>query len=139
MKLTLDTETSPTLAMRVVVVDDSEVFRNALGVYLGGTLAMAVVAEVASGEQAVVAAAEMAPDLVLMDVRMPGIGGLAATRLIKELSEHPRVVLMTANDAEDVRDAALAAGADGALAKHRIQSDLPRLLRGLFAEGEAGR
>src|SRR5438105_2869537 len=130
MKLTLDTETSPTLAMRVVVVDDSEVFRNALGVYLGGTLAMAVVAEVASGEQAVVAAAEMSPDLVLMDVRMPGIGGLAATRLIKELSEHPRVVLMTANDTEDVRDAALAAGADGVLAKHRIRSDLPRLLRG---------
>jgi DNA-binding NarL/FixJ family response regulator len=77
------------------------------------------------------------PDLVLMDVAMPHLNGLAATRRIKALPNGPRLVLLTVHDFPAYRAEAVAAGADGFLGKSDFGTHLVPLIRRLFSEGEA--
>ncbi|MFF3016650.1 response regulator [Streptomyces sp. NPDC057939] len=104
----------------VLVVDDQILVRSGLAALLRAAPDIEVVAEADSGEEAVALAAELRPDVVLMDVRMPGMGGIAATRAIVERSPapHPRVIMLTTFDLDVYVYDALRAGASGYLLKN---------------------
>jgi DNA-binding NarL/FixJ family response regulator len=115
--------------IRLLIVDDHEKVRQGLTAFLNSEPDMEVVGAVASGEEAVVAAIEAVPDVVLMDVSMPGIGGIEATRLLA--SAHPglRVVMLTSFGGRDRFKEALKNGAIGYMLKDTAPPELLRTLR----------
>ena len=115
----------PTLApIRVVVADDQELVRAGFCVILDAADGITVVGEAATGAQAVAQAAQLHPDVVLMDVRMPEMDGLEAARLITAKSAAPKVVMLTTFDLDDYVYTALRAGASGFLLKDSPRADL---------------
>ena len=112
--------------VRVLVVDDQELVRTGFCVILEATDGITVVAEAANGAEAVQAAAEHKPDVILMDVRMPEMDGLEATRLITggDRVGPPRVVMLTTFDFDDYVYEALRSGASGFLLKDAPRHDL---------------
>lgn len=85
----------------VLVVDDQDPFRRAMSAVVEGTEGFVVVGAVASGEDSVTAAAELGPDLVLMDIHLPGIDGIEAARQIGLSAAPPVVVLLSTYDEDD--------------------------------------
>jgi DNA-binding NarL/FixJ family response regulator len=85
----------------VLVVDDQDPFRRAMSAVVDETEGFAVVGAVASGEESVAAATELRPDLVLMDVNLPGIDGIQAAREISAVASAPVVVLLSTYDEDD--------------------------------------
>lgn len=121
--------------IRIVVVDDHPVVRDGLVGMVGSEPDLDVVGEAADGVEAVAVVAHRRPDVVLMDLRMPGGDGLDAIREIRRSATDggPRVLVLTTYDTErDVR-AALEAGADGFLLKDVRRADLVRAVRDLAA------
>ncbi|TWG97395.1 LuxR family two component transcriptional regulator [Nocardioides sp. J9] len=114
---------------RVLVVDDDPLVRSALALMLGGQADIAVVGEAPDGKAGVRLAREMAPDVVLMDIRMPVLDGLAATRVLHGEPDPPRVIVLTTFDADDYVVGALAAGADGFLLKDTPPSEIVAAIR----------
>jgi DNA-binding NarL/FixJ family response regulator len=116
-------------AIRVLVVDDHDLFRTGLCRLFGQAEGLEVVAEARSGNDAVRRAAELLPDVVVMDVNMPGISGVEATRRLLQVSPHSAVLMLTAtDDEENVLDAVLA-GASGYLLKDAKLSEIERGVR----------
>ena len=103
--------------IRVVIVDDDPMVRTGLGLILGGSADIEVVAEAIDGEEALDVVAEHRPDIVLMDIRMPRLDGLAATRALMERADPPKVIVLTTFDSDDMVLQALQAGAAGFLLK----------------------
>lgn len=103
--------------IRVLVTDDDPLVRAGLSLMLGGVSALEVVAEAADGHQAVAAVEEHCVDVVLMDLRMPGMDGIEATRRISSGTDAPKVLVLTTFDADDYVVRALSAGAAGFLLK----------------------
>jgi two-component system NarL family response regulator len=103
--------------IRVLVVDDHALFRRGLQMVLGQEEDIEVVGEAGDGTEAVVMATEMAPDIVLMDVRMPRRGGIDATLAIKESVPSAKIVMLTISDEEADLYEAIKAGAMGYLLK----------------------
>ena len=120
-------------AIRVLVADDQELVRAGFCVILGATGGIEVIGEAADGEQAVALAAALAPDVVLMDIRMPGMDGLSATRLITARERAPKVVMLTTFDLDDYVYEALRAGASGFLLKDSPRADLVAAVRAAAA------
>ena len=109
------------MTLRLVVVDDHPIVRDGLAGIFALEKDIDVVGQAGSGPEALAVVAERDPDLVLMDLRMPGGDGFAAIRQLRERGGRPRVLVLTTYDTErDIRRA-MAAGADGYLLK-----DLPR-------------
>jgi DNA-binding NarL/FixJ family response regulator len=113
------TKESPSEPVQVLVVDDQECLRAVLRELVDGLDGMAVAGDACSGEGALEAADQLKPQLVVMDVRMPGIGGIEATRRL--VAAHPDTVVMLvsvdgAGDAEQIRTS----GAAGFLPKQRL-------------------
>ncbi|MEV1292330.1 response regulator transcription factor [Pseudonocardia sp. NPDC049635] len=104
------------MSIRVVVADDQEAIRTGLCMILGSASDIEVVAEAADGLTAVRTAQEHRPDVVLMDIRMPGIDGIEATRRILAAGSS-QVLVLTTFDLDELVDGALAAGAAGFLLK----------------------
>ena len=102
--------------LRVLIADDQPIVRSGLTMVLGTEPGIEVVGEVTDGAQAIELARRLAPDLVLMDVQMPGTDGIEATRTITSSSD-TRVVVLTTFDRDDYLFAALEAGASGFLLK----------------------
>ena len=102
---------------RVLLVDDQALFREALSTLLGVRDDVTVVGEAADGEQALRRAAALRPDVVLMDLRMPVLDGIAATRRLRETQPDVRVIALTTFDDDEDVFAALRAGAVGYLLK----------------------
>jgi len=119
---------------RVVVVDDHPLFRSAL-VTLLGVWGYDVVGQAADGESAIAVAREFRPEMVFMDINMPTLNGLDATRVIKSELPETRVVVLTASEDEgDLLDA-IRSGADGYLVKNMDGGQLAKLL-GQIERGE---
>jgi DNA-binding NarL/FixJ family response regulator len=101
----------------VLLVDDDPLVRSALGLMLGGQPDVQVVGEAADGRAGIDEAHRLRPDVILMDIRMPVLDGLAATIELRQDAEPPHVIVLTTFDADDYVLRALAAGADGFLLK----------------------
>ena len=109
--------------VRVLIVDDQLPFREASRMVVEMAGGFEVAGEAENGEEGVDMAHELQPDLVLMDVQMPGIDGLEATRRIMELDNAPHVVVMSTHESGDYRDTALVAGAYAFLPKSEFGMD----------------
>ena len=120
--------------MRVLIADDHSLFAKTLDALLAGTPGIEVVGIADAGLEAVGLAVSLCPDVVLMDVEMPHLDGLGATRRLRELGLGIPVVVLSASDDSTLADAAHAAGAKGYLTKDRI---VDRLLPALLAAAEA--
>lgn len=121
---------------RVVLVDDQELVRTGFRMILDAESDIEVVGEAADGEAALAVVAETKPDVVLMDVRMPRMDGIEATRFIGGLDSPPRVLILTTFDLDDYVYEALRAGASGFLLKDTPADDLVAGVR-VVASGEA--
>jgi DNA-binding NarL/FixJ family response regulator len=122
--------------IRVLVVDDEQLVRSGLRMILESAGDIEVVAEAADGHEATEQVRRHRPAVVLMDIRMPGLDGLAATREIAALPDPPRVVMLTTFELDEYVHAALANGAVGFLLKDTPPRDLIQAVR-TVAEGNA--
>src|SRR5262245_43911365 len=113
---------------RVLLVDDSPAFRGLMQWYLGTFPEVEIVAEAADGEQALDAVARLHPDVVLMDVRMPNMDGLEATRRIRAGRCATRILLLTKHAPASPAGLAAEAGADALLDKADLADRLPAAL-----------
>lgn len=120
----------------VLIVDDDALVRSALRLMLGGQPDLLVVGEAGDGAEALRMAEALRPDVVLMDIRMPVMTGLEATRVLHRGSSPPAVIVLTTFDADDHVVGAIAAGADGFLLKDTPPHEIVSAIR-LVAEGEA--
>jgi DNA-binding NarL/FixJ family response regulator len=105
------------MTLRVLLVDDQALVRTGLRMIVESDPELVVVAEAADGGQAVAAASSCSPDVVLMDVRMPEMDGIEATRRITAVEDGPKVLVLTTFDLDEHAYAALRAGASGFLLK----------------------
>lgn len=122
--------------IRVLLVDDHSLFRKGLAGLLAREKGFRVVGEAQDGVEAVQLAKELKPDLVLMDIYMPGCDGLEATRRIRDALPSTRVVILTVSEEDKNLFAAIKCGAQGYLLKKVEPEELFAMLRGVF-RGEA--
>jgi DNA-binding NarL/FixJ family response regulator len=116
--------------IRLLIVDDQELVRTGLTMILGAQDDIEVVGECADGTAAIAEAARLQPDVVLMDVRMPGVDGIEATRAILAAApEGPRVLVLTTFDLDEHVYDALKAGASGFLLKDAPSAELVQAIR----------
>ncbi|GAB4461708.1 MAG: response regulator transcription factor [Anaerolineales bacterium] len=121
---------------RVLLADDHALFREGLAGIIASQPDMDVVGEANDGLEAFVKAQELKPDLILMDVQMPGMDGLEAARQIKEALPETRIVMLTVRDDDDKLFQALRNGAQGYLLKEIQSKEMLTMLRGAM-KGEA--
>jgi NarL family two-component system response regulator LiaR len=115
--------------IRVMLVDDHAVVRSGLGAFLMAFDDLELVAEAGSGEEAVAMCNRLRPDVVLMDLKMPGMDGAAATRQIREHWPEIQVVALTSFKEEELVERALEAGAIGYLLKNVSADELAEAIR----------
>jgi NarL family two-component system response regulator LiaR len=119
--------------IRVMIVDDHSVVRSGLSTFLMTNDDMELVAEVASGEKAINLCVEASPDVILMDLVMPGMDGATATRKIREKCPEIQVIALTSFKDKDLVQGALQAGAIGYLLKDVSADELANAIRAAFA------
>ena len=122
--------------IRVLIADDHPLFRDGLRALLTSVPETELVGEAATGEDAVATADSMQPDVVLMDIRMPGVNGIEATRRILNASPSTAVLMLTMFEDDDTVFAAVRAGARGYLLKGADQAEVIRAIQAV-ASGEA--
>ena len=116
--------------IRLLICDDSAEARSVVRTMLGDEQEIEVVGEASSGEEAIALSAELSPDVVLMDVGMPGLGGIEATKKIREMLPSARVVAFAGSDDSEVASAMIAAGASAYCVKGAPLWELERALAG---------
>ena len=122
--------------IKVMLVDDNEHTRSSYAMMLTLEPDLAVVAEASDGQEAIERAAEAQPDVILMDVRMPRMGGIEATRRITGWDTAPRVLVLTTYDLDEYAFNGLAAGASGFLLKDATPDQLTAAVRAVH-DGDA--
>jgi DNA-binding NarL/FixJ family response regulator len=127
--------TAPT-RIRVIIADDHPAFRKGLGAMLASTAGIEIVGEAGGGDEAIERALELVPDVVLMDVKMPGRNGIEATRHIVNRNPDVAVLVLTMYEDDDSVFAAMRAGARGYLLKGAEQDEVLRAIHAV-ASGEA--
>jgi two-component system, NarL family, response regulator LiaR len=115
--------------IRVMIVDDHSVVRSGLGVFLKTVPDMELVGEAEDGEQAVAYAKTLRPEVILMDLMMPGMDGVTATRLIKEYDPSIQVIALTSFQDNELVQSVLKAGAIGYLMKNVTSNELEAAVR----------
>jgi DNA-binding NarL/FixJ family response regulator len=129
------------MTIRVVVADDQGMVRSGFSTLLNAQPDIEVIGEAVNGQDAIARAAELRPDVILMDVRMPVLDGLQATRQIAATDDPPRILILTTFDLDDYVYEALRAGASGFLLKDASAGELAEAVRvvaagdGLLAPG----
>lgn len=130
------TREPPARRIRVLIVDDHAVVRSGLTQLLSTSADLDIVGDASDGAAAILAVETLAPDVVLMDLSMPGMDGVEATRRIAEAAPGTRVLVLTSlSERSRILDA-LAAGADGYLLKHAEPDEIANAIRAVHA-GEA--
>jgi DNA-binding NarL/FixJ family response regulator len=124
------------MTVRVVLADDQPLVRSGLRVLIADAPGITVVGEAGNGAEAVRLVTDVRPDVVMMDLRMPGMDGIEATRLITAGSEPPHVLVLTTFDDDDHVYGALQAGASGFLVKDMALEDILAAIR-VVADGDA--
>ncbi len=124
------------MAIKVLIVDDQALVRAGFRMILEAQPDLEVVGEAGDGSAAIDAVRTLRPDVVLMDIRMPGIDGIEATRRLTEAGAQSRIVILTTYDLDEYVFDALTAGASGFLLKHVPPEELVRGVR-VAASGEA--
>ncbi len=124
------------MAIRVLIVDDQALVRAGFRMILEAQPDLEVVGEAGDGSAAIDAVRTLRPDVVLMDIRMPGVDGIEATRRLTEAGVPGKIVILTTYDLDEYVFDALAAGASGFLLKHVPPEELVRGVR-VAASGEA--
>ena len=124
------------VTIRVLLVDDDALVRAGLRMILSSSDELEVVGEAADGADAVATVQTSRPDVVLMDIRMPGMDGIAATSALRRLANPPHVIVLTTFQADEHVMSALRAGADGFLLKDTAPTEIVNAVR-LVAAGEA--
>jgi DNA-binding NarL/FixJ family response regulator len=119
--------------IRVLVVDDDALVRAGLSMLLAGAEDIELVGEASDGGEVAQAVVEHEPDVVLMDIRMPGMDGLAATELVRAQPDAPEVIVLTTFEADDYVLRALRAGAGGFLLKDTPPAEIVRAVRTVAA------
>ncbi|RPJ26881.1 MAG: DNA-binding response regulator [Chloroflexi bacterium] len=122
--------------IRVLIADDHPLFRDGMHGLLDSVPNTEVIGEAASGEDAVTLAESLQPDVILMDIKMPGINGLQAMREILHTSPHIRILIVSMLEDDDSVFAAMRAGARGYVPKGANQTEMLRAIRAV-ANGEA--
>jgi DNA-binding NarL/FixJ family response regulator len=118
--------------VRVLIADDHQFVRQAIVRVLSGFPLVEVCGEVANGSEILAKVTELRPDVVLLDVSMPGANGLEVARLLRQQSPLTRIVILSQHDPQHLRPRALEAGADGCVDKAEIVSELLPALEALF-------
>lgn len=108
----------------ILIVDDSAEVCTSLGSWFRGQVPNCVVLEAASGEEAIRLAACTPPHLILIDVALPGMNGIEATRRLKSILPWVPVIILTLHDTQEHRNEAAIAGANAFVSKHRMSADL---------------
>jgi DNA-binding NarL/FixJ family response regulator len=124
------------VTVQVLIADDQQLVRTGFRMILESEPDIAVVGEAIDGLHAVSLAQELQPDIVLMDIRMPGIDGIEATKRITTIAEHPRVLILTTFDLDEYVFDALRAGASGFLLKDTPAVQLTAAIR-MISAGDA--
>ena len=122
--------------LRVLLADDHVTVRHGLRLLIDGESDMTVVAEASDGEAAVRKALEVKPDVVVMDISMPGMNGLAATRALKKAQPDARIVTLTRHADEAYLQELLRAGVSGYVLKRSAPTELLHAIRGVAAGGQ---
>jgi len=121
--------------IRVLLVDDHGIFRAGVRLLLQSQPDVEVVGEASDGREAVRLARELTPDVVLMDISMPGVDGFEATREIRRLSERISVLALTMYESEEQLFRIIEAGANGYVPKKAVPTDLLAAIRAVHREG----
>ena len=124
------------MTIKVLIADDQALVRSGFRMILESRADLEVVGEASDGEQAIRLAGQTRPDVVLMDVRMPGLDGVSATARLTAVADAPKVIILTTYDLEEPLYAALRAGASGFLLKDVRPADLVEAIR-VVAGGDA--
>ncbi|HET8851847.1 MAG TPA: response regulator transcription factor [Ktedonobacteraceae bacterium] len=122
--------------LRVLIADDHPVFRNGMRALLNSVPDMEVVGEASTSDEVIALATSLQPDVILMDVQMPGVGGIEATRRILHTSPHITVLVVTMFEDEESVFAALRAGARGYVLKGASPTEVVRAIQAV-GSGEA--
>jgi DNA-binding NarL/FixJ family response regulator len=122
--------------IRILIADDHPLFRDGLRVLLESVPDMQVLGEATAGNEVIAKATSLQPDVILMDIQMPGTNGIEATRRIQQASPHIRILMLTMFEDDESVFAAMRAGARGYLLKGAVQEETLRAIRAVAA-GEA--
>src|SRR5947209_12745240 len=117
------------MMVRILIADDHPLVRSGMRALLTATEDLEVVGEAATGEEAISLAAALQPDVIVMDLRMPGINGIEATRRIMQSYPHMRILVVTLFEDDDSVFAALRAGARGYILKEANEVEVLRAIR----------
>jgi DNA-binding NarL/FixJ family response regulator len=122
--------------LRILLADDHATVRHGLRLLIDGEPDMKVIAEAGDGEAAVQQALALKPDVVVMDISMPGMNGLAATRALKKAHPEARIVTLTRHGDDAYLQELLRAGASGYVLKRSAPTELLQAIRGVAAGGQ---
>lgn len=120
--------------MRILVADDNELVRRGIGILLAKEASWKVCAEASNGEEALEKARKLKPDLVLLDISMPGASGFETSRQMRHEIPDARILLISHHDATQMMETARESGADGCLDKSRLASDLVDAIKDLESQ-----
>ena len=120
-------ETKAGMTLNVLIVDDDEAFREVIKRQMGQ--GVKVIGEAARGDDAVLLASELRPDVVLMDLDLPGLDGIAATRQIKAFDPEVKVILLTPHDEEAYLSSTGKSGADAIVPKRAVRAEILSRIR----------
>lgn len=122
--------------IKVLIVDDHSLFRDGLRAMIQACPEIMLIGEAESGEEAIQLAVDLQPDVILMDIQMPGINGIEATRQIVKMSPHIAILVVTMLEDDSSVFAAMRAGAKGYILKGAKHTDLLRAIK-VVTDGEA--
>jgi len=129
------TDTTDT-SLSILIADDHPLFRNGLRALLETVQGVRVIGEATTGDEAVAWAAELQPDVILMDIKMPGMNGIEATRRILQHSPHTGILVLTMFEDDNSVFAAMRAGARGYILKDTDEEEIVRAIQAV-GKGEA--